>query len=1122
MNQAQLQRMTSQWPVVGDEMRFDDRNGVVCGGNPGGPTGGTRRWRVRNHVRARLVLATAVLGCGLAATALADTALASRHDVSIEPQPLAAALKALASQTGVQLVVLSQDAANKRSVAVHGSLTTEEALTRLLDDSGLTYSKVDDNTVAITKVARPAALRSTSYTGGNGSAATLAVSDTPAGSGAGEAGPVAADEGTGARDSGLQEVVVTGSRLSRPGMTSPTPVTSLSTEELAAVSPQSISQGLAQLPSMSASTVPSSVGGRTTLGPGTFLNLRGLGPTRNLILLDGTRIAPSNVAGYVDVNLLPQGLIKDVQVVTGGASAAYGSDAVAGVTNFILDTRFNGFKVDVNGGVSGVADGAAVKTSLVWGKGFMDDRLHAEVSFDWRHQQPAFSDNRSWSNSHCGYISVPGVTAATATPDNPLQTFACGVTQPNSAYGGVLMGAPWATSTGSISFGPGGVPQPFTYGALKTTNTQVGGSADAVPVGNVVNFYEPNDNKVLFGRLSYDISDNVQAFGQITASRNDVTYAQTPPYLNASTALTIFSGNPFIPASIQSTMTANSIGKLSLGITPMDWGNIDAHTAEQSYDAIFGLKGRFGGSYNWDFHAEHGRTQFHEQYLNDVNLANLYRALDVVEGPLGTPVCRVTLTNPSAANNLCQPLNPFGVGSASPAALAYIHATAEEWNVVTQTDVAANINGEPFSLWAGPVSLGTGVEWRRLEGVQSSDDISHNYIDFTGVRGVASAYLTQLGGWLTTNAPAYGGSENVTEGYVETLIPLLKDQFLARALDLNAAGRVTHYSQSGTVETWKAGLTWRPVDELLIRATESSDIRAPGISDLYQGVSYSPPVNGVDYTHGGVPYLVSVGTQGNPGLTPEKARTFTGGFTWQPSFLSGFSLSADYYDIKISDVIATTSAQDTVLRCSLGQQLFCNNIYFNGVLGDPSAGAITSILTPSENLNLQRTRGIDLESNYRMELAGGTLGFRGVATKLLEQSTTTQSATGAKETDVAGSILSGAPTWIAMTNVNWAKGPLSMDVIARYISGGPYYSFYTTSQIDSRYYNEPSIITFDTGVHYRFTSLPGVPEVYFNVQNLFDKAPPILGGATLIGFQTNSSLYDTMGRYFTIGVRASF
>ena len=1099
---------------------------------------------IPNTVRGQLVMAAALIATALAAPALADSPMAARHDVSIEPQPIAAALNALAAQTGLQIVVVTQDVGTKLAPAVHGSLTSDQALDRILEHSGLIYRKIGDNTFAIRKAAHPsevkAGLHSTSYQNGATTLEGTALTDTAAGPDAAPAATASgADQAGGEpKEQEIEQVVVTGSRLQREGMTSPTPITQLSVQELHNANPQSLAQGLAQLPSMSTSTVPGSQGGRTSAGPGTFLSLRGLGSNRNLILLDGMRVAPTNVLGNVDVNLLPQTLVKDVQIVTGGASAAYGSDAVAGVTNFILDTRFTGFKADLSGGESGVGDGQMIKSSFAWGGSFLNDRLHVITSFDWRDSKPAYQNNRAWTYQNCGIIGVPGRTTANATPGNPRQVQTCGVEQENASYGGVIVSGPWVTSTRSVSFGAGGVPEAFIYGSYAATPAplaanptaaqltaarltglyQVGGTGDPTLQGDVTNFYTPLDNKVLFGRVGFDFTDNIEGFAQLTATRTHSYSAQTPPYFNGSNPLTIFSGNPFIPATVQSTMTAGGISQFSLGITPKSWGVIETDTQVQSYDATVGVKGKFAGSWSWDAHVERGRTQWREAYLDDISMARLYRALDSVVDPAsGATVCRVTLTNPSAANNQCVPLNPFGAGSASPAALNYIHGTMWQWNVVVQDSAAADISGEPFSLWAGPVSVGTGIEWRRLEGSQSSDATAHNTIDFTGVRGFYSGLATQVGGWATSNILPYSGTINVTEGYVETLIPLLKDQFLAKSLDLNAAARETGYSQSGTVTTWKAGLTYRPVDDLLLRASESRDIRAPGISDLYAPVALGPPAGYTDTPHGGTPIRVSVGGKGNPDLTPETAKTFTGGFTYQPSWLTGAALSADYYDIKIAEAMAAVGAQDTLDRCALGQTLFCGNIIRDG------SGNVLYIYTPTENLNQARTRGVDLEASYRVGLGAGTLSFRTLATKLLEQSTTSSTAKGQSYIDNAGVVGALAPSWILNASVDWAQGPWSLDLNSRYVSGGRYSATYTASDLDSLHLQIPSNITFNTSAHYTFRSVAGSPELYLQVQNLFGRDPPIVpGGASLIGFQTLSSLYDTMGRFFSAGVRVSF
>ena len=372
----------------------------------------------------------------------------------------------------------------------------------------------------------------------------------------------------------LNEVVVTGSRIIREGMSSPTPLTSLSSEELFQANPQSISQALATLPSMTGSTTPKTIGGRTTLGVGSFLNLRNLGTNRNLVLLDGRRVVPSNIAGNTDINLLPQGLISNVSVVTGGASAAYGSDAVAGVTNFILDTRFDGFKADVNAGQSSHdKDGASYRAALAWGSPFMDDKLHVIGSFDWRHSQQAYKENRSWASRYCAVVPVPGVTAATMSVTNPRQTVACNVTQPSSSYGGAIISGPLTTANQGITFGRGGVPEAFTYGSLRSANLQVGGEGNFV--GDTANFNTPTDNKVFFTHVAYEFTENLEGFVQGTVGSADSTYTQTPPFFQGNTGLVIFSGNPFIPASIQQRMTALNVASFPLGLVAKSWGSID-------------------------------------------------------------------------------------------------------------------------------------------------------------------------------------------------------------------------------------------------------------------------------------------------------------------------------------------------------------------------------------------------------------------------------------------------------------------------------------------------------------------------------------------------------------------
>ncbi len=922
-------------------------------------------------------------------------------------------------------------------------------------------------------------------------------------------------------EDGLEEITVTGSRVIREGMSSPTPVTSLSNEELLQANPQSLSQALALLPSMGTSTTPKSIGGRSTLGPGSFLNLRNLGSTRNLVLLDGRRVVPSNIAGNTDINLIPSALIKNVSVVTGGASAAYGSDAVAGVTNFLLDTNFDGFKVDVNGGVSAHnADGASYRLSTAWGEGFLDDRLHVIASFDWRHSQSAYQQNRTWANRNCGLISIPGVTPATQSATNPRQTIACGITQASATYGGAIIAGPLTTANQGIAFDDNGRPVALSYGTLRTTNTQVGGQGALW--GDVVNFTTPMDNKVGFAHATFDLTENVEAFVQGTYGRAESLYAQTPPYFYGTgipPAITVFSGNPFIPASIQARMTQLGLASFALNTSPKSWGVIKTDTSYSTWDVLAGLKGKIGDtSWSWDAHYEHGRTAFKVVYRDQINLERLYRATDVVAGANGQAVCYSATVNPAAYGN-CVPLNPMGANSASAEALAYIHGGGIplNYNVMVQDNATASINGTPFATWAGDVSVAAGVEWRKLQGLTASDAISHSTIDLTAVRGaLGSIQPPKIGGWATTNLLETTGEYTVKEGFVEALVPLLKDKPFAQSLDLNAAGRITDYSQSGRVETWKLGLTYRPFDELLLRATRSRDIRAPGIGDLYAKDSLSPNVNLTDRAGTGLLVSVPTALAGNPTLKPEEADTTTFGFTYQPAWLTGFGVSVDYYTIEIQDSLQGVPAQETIDRCAQGQPQFCSLLVRNGA-------QLVLVRLPTQNLAQAKSEGVDVDASYRMSLGNGNASFRLIGTRLLEQSTTTPNLTGFSYSDRTGDMSIGYAKWLVNGTAAYDVGPFGANVVARYISGGKYNSTYVAGDIAPEFADVASMVTFDFGARYRLESFGGSPELYLNVANVFDKSPPLVpASASLIGFQTTSTLYDTMGRYYTAGIRLQF
>jgi outer membrane receptor protein involved in Fe transport len=311
-------------------------------------------------------------------------------------------------------------------------------------------------------------------------------------------------------------------------------------------------------------------------------------------------------------------------------------------------------------------------------------------------------------------------------------------------------------------------------------------------------------------------------------------------------------------------------------------------------------------------------------------------------------------------------------------------------------------------------------------------------------------------------------------------------------------------------------MTWRPIDDLLFRVTESHDIRAPNIANLYAGLNYAPSTVTDPFEKGAAFNLYSASV-GNPHLVPERASTFTVGTTYQPSWLSGLAFSVDYYNIKIADEISTYSAQQELNYCYAGDTALCQYI------SRDSTGVITLIQVPTLNLNEAHTQGIDLDLGYNNELAGGTLSTRLIGTHLIEQSTTSLTPTGGSVvSEYAGDLAYGSPQWLLNLITSYDRGPIGFDLSARFVSSGEYNTTYVVGELAPADQNLPSNFTLNTGIRYRLSSMPGAPVLYFTISNVLNKAPPLIPGTGLTGVETNAALYDTMGRYFFGGVRMKF
>lgn len=911
----------------------------------------------------------------------------------------------------------------------------------------------------------------------------------------------------------LQEVTVTGSRIQRDGMTTPTPVTAVSSEDLSVLAPTTIAAGLTQLPQFNSSAVPEGApaAGWTGASGASILNLRGVGQNRTLVLLDGRRIVPSSRRGTLDVNLLPDPLVKRVEVVTGGASAAYGSDAVSGVVNFMLDTDFTGVQANLQGGITDLGDNGNVKAGLAAGVR-IGDRAHLMGSLDY-YQANAIKDatKRDWQSSW-GVIANPLAGQA----GQPARITRANVRSRQFTEGGLILSGAFINQ----QFLPGGTLAPFAAGTDVTSTTQVGGDGADL---SWYNYFTPDTKRGSgFAHLTYDLTDDASLFVQALVGRNDSSYLSPPAGGQfANWAITIFGDNAYLPQAIRQTMTANQSFRLGRA-GDLDYGSSKAIKQEnllQSYTT--GLKARLG-DWKLDAYYQYGRTNSDIYMDNAIRLDRIYQAIDAVNSG-GQIVCRSTLMYPT---NGCVPMNVFGVGSPSQAAIDWITQDISQKQLVQQHVADISLSGSPFSNWAGAVSFATGISWREDTFRQDVYPVElHSGTDMPvigptlGYKGLPTVYSGNANIFERGPSASPRGSYNVREAFAEMQMPLLGETALSNSVEFNAAVRYADYKGSGSVWAWKGGLDWQLNDDLRLRATRSRDVRAGTLSERFD--SSRGPGNVTDPTTGtATPYAITVVAGGNPNVNPEKADTLTFGAIYRPSWAPGLGLSVDAFNIDIKGAIGQLGAQNIVDQCFAGATQLCGYVHRD------SAGIISVVDNLFINTDKAKTRGVDIEASYRgaVNLFGGGehVGVRLLTSYISELSTT---LAGAAKVDRAGQTgtAGGAPDWQATLSLNYDRGPFSATLQERYIAAGTYNSTWTQGvDIDDNSVSASYLTNLQLGYGGDLSG-GGSYKVTLNVNNLFDTDPPLVASWGFTGSQaTNSGLFDIYGRRYSLGVRFNF
>ena len=916
----------------------------------------------------------------------------------------------------------------------------------------------------------------------------------------------------------LEQVTVTGSRISGNGFSTPTPVSVVGADRAEQLATTNVGNLLNDLPSFRADATPSAptggyVGGR-------ILDLRGLGAQRTLVLVDGQRFIPSTTVGTVDTNMIPSILLQRAEVVTGGASAAYGSDAVAGVVNFILDNKLNGVKADLTYGQSQRQDDKDRTAAIAGGSDFMGGRAHLTAAAE-------FEDNggigtcteREWcAEEWLNFGRNPGQTNI---PGNNILPH---IRPSTIAITGVINASTYAKGSPAlttdplhgIGFNPDGTPRAFQYGSMVNSLYMVGGEGeghDAYFEG--LPLMAPTQRYNLYSIGSFNFTDKVTgklavSFGHLLAHTEGVQYK------NISTVIT--RDNPYLPTStnpafnIGSIMDADHINSFTLGRAYEDVGNPLTTAQNKVFRAVGSLQGELSGSWGWDGYYQFGRNELSIDTTGNDVVARFTNSIDSIKLPSGQIVCRINAdANPNNDDPNCAPLNPFG-NQVSAAARAYVTANSFQHNVTRENVVAANLHGDLFSTWAGPVGAATGVEYRADKIDGTTDPISQGL------------------GFYAGNGSNLSGRLNVSEAYFEGEAPLAKDITLLKSVELNGAIRETHYDRNGlgqssgvNATTWKLGLVWDLTDQFRLRGTRSRDIRAPNISELFGptttgfGILNDPARNGLQTNP-----VVRSGS--NPKLVNEIADTWSGGIVWRPSgALDWMQLSVDYYDISVAEAIGTLGAQTIATRCYQGATEFC------GLITRDANGVITQIVDVQQNVNKLITRGVDTEIDMHHQFDKiGNIDYRILFTYYSDL--ITQDSAGpvnrAGQTGLRAGTIPGVPRYILDTLLNWGAGPTSVSLHTRFIPEGIYnvafvgpdqpgYSLANPASSNTNHVK--SALYLDLIGHYHLHEFSkGSLEVFGGVNNLLDTDPPRVPGANGSG---NNVYFSPIGRNYTVGVR---
>lgn len=974
-------------------------------------------------------------------------------------------------------------------------------------------------------------------------------------------------------DTEVEAVVITGSRIATRDLVTDSVIQTVSDQDIKDIAAITVESLLNQLPGV----VPSFGSANNNPGNGqALIDLRGLGSNRNVVLLDGRRLVPNTSTLVIDANTIPIALIERVEVVTGGASAVYGADAVAGVVNFITKTNFEGVEADAQYGISEQGDAGEYAASLTIGGNFADDRGNAVLSIGWAQREEMGKGEREFTAQAASTTSFfPSGTYRAVANNLPTQAsvnavFAGYGVAPNSVcYNGGSTGfgfngdgTLYATgSAGNCAANAGaGVVTPFPIDIQNFRRDPNEIATAFAPDFFSFNFEPynklilPLDRKNFYTAVDYDITDSINVY----ARANLVTYSSStalapspaptagnPLYDGLIADFTVPVTNPFLPADLAAILASRTGDNPVLAGSGADeeftyrfrtlaLGPRVSSNERTSMQFTTGVKWDLGSNWNADVYYSWGKYEENETQSGNLSVRKFEELLDAADGGLA----------------LCgDGFNPFGVGFLGNGCRAYASVVAKNRTTIESNFAQAVLTGPLFELPAGEVGVALGAEYRSYD-FKFLPDSALQPGEVAGFNG----------------SPALNGYLDFYDLFGEVAIPLLKDLPYVQSLDLTLGGRFSDNNLTGGDNSYKAELSWQPIESLRFRGSIQKAVRSPNVNELFAAQGEDNPevfdpcnssdedgnpnanrtaavlglcqaqgaplgfsaANIVGYQQGNAQLQAVTG--GNPDLQPETADTYTLGVVWRPGFesslFSNFSVSLDYYSIEIEDVVSSNDPTVIVNRCynlqdNANPTFDPNNAWCQLFRRSPAGFDILDLQELSLNQAVLSTAGWDLAVNWQTDLeALGLWGRLGVNAQVnLVDKFESQTSSADPTLDYAGTIgtLPGEylPEVRANLNLSYDIGDFGADLRIRYLDNAKHENDVPTDDPTST--GVPATYYLDLATRY---AINDNVEVRFNVLNLLDQE--IREYDPFVDAQTNPSVYDVIGRRYSVGINLRF